>query len=170
MIRNILCMILILSSTPGLVFAEKNETTFFAPRRGDMALGAVLGSPTKLSMKYWLGNSHTMDAGFGVPFDSDVKFSVHGDFHWLFPVQSYSAGSLGFYAGAGARIRAISNKSKSADFGFRFPVGFEFNTRPSSLNFFAEIVPVAVLTPDREFSLDGGIGIRYRFAGRGIAP
>lgn len=144
--------------------AEEPKIAPITLKQGEFALGAILGAPTGLSMKYWMNSSNALDAGLGVPFASDIKFSLHGDLHWLFPAADYATGALGFYMGLGGRFRAIrKNLQDSADFGIRVPLGFEFHAQSSSLNLFAEIVPVVVLAPEGEFSLDGGAGIRYKF-------
>lgn len=167
--KNILCVAVALFMLSNVGYGETVKIAPVSPKSGDLSLGVILGSPSGLSIKYWFNMSNAFDIGLGVPFYSDVKFSIHGDFHWFFPAANFPIGSMGFYLGMGGRVRALRYKSgSSADFGIRIPLGFDFFARSNSLNAFAEVVPVAVLAPKTELGLDGVIGIRYRFSGIGI--
>lgn len=148
-----------------LAHAQTEKTSASVSKPGDLALGLILGSPTGVSLKYWTSRRGAVDAALGFPFDSDIRFNVHSDYLWQFPINANVPGELPFYVGVGGRLRAIDRRkhSQKIDFGIRIPVGLEFSPRNVPLNFFAELAPVIVFTPSGELNLDGGIGIRYRF-------
>jgi len=47
--------------------------------------------------------------------------------------------------------------------GLRIPVGLEYIFSGERVDIFLEIVPLLDLVPDTDFSLNGGIGVRYFF-------
>lgn len=137
-----------------------------APRPGDLALGLILGAPTGASVKYWTNRRGAVDGALGFPFDSDVKLDLHSDYLWHFPLQANVPGQLPVYVGVGGRLRSIDKPqySQKVDFGVRLPVGIEFSPNKLPLDFFAELAPVIVFTPEGRLDLDGGVGVRYRFS------
>lgn len=146
---------------------EPSETASIAsPKSGDLMLGLIVGSPTGVSGKYWTSKRGAVDAALGFPFDSDVRFNFHTDYLYHFPISANVPGTLPFYVGAGARLRALDkeNSNDNADFGIRVPLGLEFIPSSVPLEFFAEIAPVIVIAPRGDVNLDGGAGIRYKFS------
>jgi len=124
-----------------------------------LGLGVIVGEPTGLSFKKWIGKNAAIDAAAAWSFIEDT-FHVHADYLWhnsnLFKAEK---GRLLFYFGVGGRI------STEAEFrvGARVPVGLNYNFENSPLEVFAEIGPVLDLTPATEFKFTGGVGIRYFF-------
>lgn len=129
-----------------------------------VSVGMILGSPTGLSVGYQLNRMSAIHAALGVPFDSDVHFQIHGDYVWEIPTHAKVPGQLSFYIGLGSRIRVVDDKhTDKAEFGIRIPMGVEFLPNKLPITLFAEIAPVTVLTVDRRVTMDGGVGVRYRF-------
>lgn len=132
----------------------------------DLGVGIMIGSPTGLSAKYWMNSKMAIDGALGASLESDVKFHIHGDFLLQVPLRIKDVpGSVPLYLGIGPRIRVIDKKrhSQKVEFGFRLPVGLEYNPSTLPLNFFLELAPVLVATPEGGVSLDGAVGLRYRF-------
>lgn len=137
-----------------------------APAGEDVGVGIMVGSPTGLSGKYWMNRKMAVDTGIGASLEGDVNFHMHGDFLMQIPLPVTGIdGEVPFYMGIGPRFRIIDKKQHSSkvEFGFRLPVGVEFNPNSLPLNFFLELAPVLVATPEGGVSLDGAIGVRYRF-------
>lgn len=134
---------------------------------GPLGLGLMVGSPTGLTGKYWLNSAKALALGAGFPFSNEVKFNFHVDYLWHFPLNVQVPGKLPFYLGIGGRIRAVEKpKESTTDFGIRLPLGFEFIAKRMPFDFFVELTPVIVLAPQGEFSVEGGIGGRFRFSAK----
>lgn len=132
----------------------------------DVGVGLMVGSPTGLSAKYWMNRKMAFDTGIGASLEGDVNFHIHGDFLMQVPLPVKEApGQVPLYMGIGPRIRIIDKKQHSSkvEFGIRLPIGVEFNPNSLPLNFFVELAPVLVATPEGGVSLDGAVGVRYRF-------
>ena len=127
----------------------------------DFGVGAILGSPTGFSLKYWLTDTTAVDGAFAWHFGDHNRFQFHADHLWhiRLPEVNVPDGRLPFYVGAGLRV--ISGPDAEA--GVRIPLGLSYLLSKAPLEFFAEIVPVIDFAPDTEADLDGGIGVRYYF-------
>jgi hypothetical protein len=145
-----------------------------------IGLGFVLGDPTGLSAKYWVGATNAIDfglgftnygAGFGPNCYNDntgrhcfgyFDTSVNVDYLWQSNIVRGPA-QLDWYIGAGGRIIIFSGRGFNA--AARMPVGLAlmFNN-PSFLEVFFEIVPAFYLvTPNWGLNIEGGLGVRFYF-------
>jgi hypothetical protein len=126
---------------------------------GDFGLGAILGSPTGLSGKYWLTPQTAIDGALAWHFGHDDRLQIHADHLWHLSLQSLSVpnGRMPLYVGAGLRV--ITGKRSEA--GLRIPLGLSFLFDAAPVELFAELVPVVKFAPDTEAQLDGGVGVRY---------
>jgi len=129
---------------------------------GNLGAGFMLGSPTGLTMKYWLDRKSAIDGGIGWGFDDG--FTAIMDYLWhdfsAFPIKNPEInGKLAFVIGAGGRVQTDGDDN----LGARVPVGLTYLFPKSPFELFAEIVPVLVLVDHPEGELDGGIGFRYYF-------
>ncbi len=135
-------------------------------RAPETGVGVMIGSPTGLSAKHWINSKMAVDGGLGASLESDVKFHVHADFLLQVPLKVPDLkGAPALYLGIGPRVRVIDKKrhSQKAELGFRLPIGLEYSALAYPLNFFLELAPVLVATPEGGVSLDGAVGVRYRF-------
>ena len=146
-----LAIIIVMLATPALAAEYK---TF--------GIGVVAGEPTGITGKYMLNDSSGIDAGVGWKTSGDSEFHIYADYlfhiHDLIKVKK---GALPVYVGGG--LRWVDRENRDNKFGIRVPVGLEYLFDNVSLGAFAELVPVLNLTPDTDFDLEGGIGIRFYF-------
>jgi hypothetical protein len=131
---------------------------------GDLGVGVVLGSPTGLTMKYWLDQSNAFDASLAWKFGHDDRLAMSADYLWHITLSDvYSLpGKLPFYAGAGLRVLA----GDDSEAGLRIPLGLAFLFHDAPIEIYGEIVPVVRFAPDIDSDLDGGVGFRYYFRPR----
>jgi hypothetical protein len=135
-----------------------------ASQAGQLGAGVILGSPTGLSVKYFLTDTHAVDAVLG---EIGGNLSVHADFLWHAWDASPqpAAGRLGAYLGLGARLR---DAREDVQVGVRAVAGGALRLRAHPVEIFAEVAPVFQLVPSDFVQLDGGVGVRFYFAGPGL--
>jgi hypothetical protein len=122
-------------------------------------LGVILGEPTGISFKNWVGSRTAIDGGIAWSFSNNNSLHLHMDYlvH-NFNVFKAKKGKLALYYGIGGRI-----KTEKSRVGIRIPVGINYIFGDAPLDIFFELAPVLDLVPSTEFRLTGGIGIRYYF-------
>jgi len=142
-----------------IVFLAANAS---AMERKKFGIGVILGEPTGITGKIMLDNNSAIDAGVGWETSGDNELHIYGDylFH-MYDVIKVSKGKLPIYFGGGARW--VSREKKDNKLGLRIPIGVEYLFEGVSLGAFVELVPVLNLTPDTDFDLEAGTGIRYFF-------
>jgi len=125
-------------------------------------IGVIAGEPTGITGKYMLNENSAIDGGVGWKTSDNNEVHIYGDylFH-LYDLIKVQKGSLPVYVGGG--LRYVDRDKKDNKFGIRIPVGIEYLFEGVALGAFAELVPVLNLTPDTDFDLEGGIGIRFYF-------
>jgi hypothetical protein len=149
-------------------------------------VGAVVGDPTGLSGKIWVGQTNAIDLGVGFYgygyrggcfTDRDGRLvcdhrtgygstSVHADYLWESKLVAGSKAQLDWHIGAGARALFIGDPCGSGcwDVGVRGPIGLDLTfTQPSFLEVFIEIAPAVYLVPGAFFAMEGGLGVRGYF-------
>ncbi|OGR93020.1 MAG: hypothetical protein A2992_04585 [Elusimicrobia bacterium RIFCSPLOWO2_01_FULL_59_12] len=153
------CAILLLGFVLALASSAGAAKQPGEPR--DFGVGAIFGSPTGLSMKYWLTDVSAVDAAMAWHFGDDDRFQIHSDYLWhiTLPSLKVAEGRLPAYVGVGLRVLA-GNDSEA---GVRIPLGMSYLVERAPLELFAEIVPVVEFAPDTEGEIDGGVGIRFYF-------
>ncbi len=121
--------------------------------------GIILGEPTGLCAKLFLGQIFAIDAAVSWSF-LDASFHIHGDFlfHFIDPFE-LEVGDLDFYLGAGGLVK-FGNAFKV---GLRVPVGVAYVFETIPLDIFLELVPILELIPAAAPSFGAGLGIRYYF-------
>jgi hypothetical protein len=146
-----IAIVIVMVATPALAAEYK---TF--------GIGVIAGEPTGITGKYMLNDTNGIDAGVGWKTSGDSEFHIYADYlfhiHDLIKVKK---GALPVYVGGG--LRWVDRDKKDNKFGFRIPVGLEYLFDNVALGAFAELVPVLNLTPDTDFDLEGGVGIRFYF-------
>lgn len=145
----ILIYIFILLFTVNPVWADGNI----------LGAGIILGEPTGICVKLWLGKVMALDAAFAWSFKKDY-FLIHADylFHFLDPFK-IPKGHIAFYAGIGGKV-ILADQLKA---GVRVPLGITYIFEKIPLDIFLEIAPTLELIPETDFSFDGAIGVRYYF-------
>ncbi|MBL7964330.1 MAG: hypothetical protein JNM31_10870 [Flavobacteriales bacterium] len=148
--------------------------TFITARAQDQGfgLGIMVGEPTGISGKLWLGGSNALAMGlaWGGLGQSGGYFHVHTDYLFhnfsLIPV---SSGKLPLHYGPGVRMRfwndgyEYKGKDRDFDLGVRLPVGLTYMFDEAPVDIFFELVPSLSLIPDTSFDLDFALGARYWF-------
>ncbi|MDH5468423.1 MAG: hypothetical protein OEY25_13480 [Candidatus Aminicenantes bacterium] len=126
----------------------------------EFGIGVILGEPTGISLKKWLGGHSAIDGAVAWSFGGANSFHLHADYLYhnfnLFDVES---GQLPLYFGVGFRFKT----EPEATFGARFPVGICYIFEKAPLDIFLELGPVLDLVPGMEFWFTGSIGARFYF-------
>lgn len=138
-------------------------------------LGIMLGSPTGLSGKYYLGADTAIDFGLGVNgygYGEYRGLHLHADFLWHPAVlASTPPFELPIYFGVGGRLWDYDHY-RDRDFdddlalGVRVPLGImmDFNNVPIDIFFELAFVLDFLVYDDRARAhFNGAIGIRYYF-------
>lgn len=125
------------------------------------AIGAVLGNPTGVSAKYWVGEKQAVDAGAGFTLSSPTHFSVHSDylFHSMGALVFKDQYSLDVYYGVGGRLRFGDDIA----FGIRTPIGIVHRLENSKVEVFGEAAPVFDFISRQGIEIHVGVGARYYF-------
>jgi hypothetical protein len=136
-----------------------------AQQRG-FGLGVMLGEPTGISAKLWLGQTTALDGVVAWSFVNNPAISVHADylFHF-FDVFSVKAGTVALYAGIGGMV----SFGPDPDVGVRIPFGSAYLFESVPLDIFLEIAPIFLLIPATTFDFSGGLGVRFYFPSKSRA-
>jgi hypothetical protein len=150
-------------------------------------VGAVVGDPTGLSGKIWVGQTNAIDLGIGfygygyrggcfvdrngrTVCDRSYGYgstSVHADYLWESKLLDGNGKvQLDWHIGAGARALFLGDPcaDRCWDLGARAPIGLDLTfARPSFLEVFVEIAPAFYVVPATFMALEGGLGVRGYF-------
>lgn len=138
-------------------------------KKGVLGAGLILGEPTGVSLKYYLGDDTAIDAALGGAFIGK-GVQVHADFLWHpWVLEQKPSFSLPAYIGIGARVLDRNGGGGDQDhvrIGARGVVGLLFDFTEVPLDVFLEAAGVADFrTKGDRFGLDInlGAGVRYYF-------
>lgn len=122
---------------------------------GDFGIGLMLGEPSGVSVKSWLGSTTAFDVGAAWSLGEREALHMHADFlgHSWFKKNE----QLAFYYGIGGRI--IFDEDAHA--GIRAPLGLTYVFESIPFDLFIEAVPILDVTPEVELAGNGAVGIRY---------
>ncbi len=140
----------------------------FGQDRG-FGLGIIIGEPTGISAKTWLGHSSALDFAVAWSFKGRNSLTLHADYlNHNFRLIKVDKGQLPFYYGIGGRIKFRDNDNLPGEngdtrLGVRIPVGLAYMFENVNLDLFVEIVPFLELVPETNFDLNAAIGVRYFF-------
>ncbi len=132
-------------------------------------IGIILGEPTGISLKNWLGQTSALDFAVAWSFERYHSFTIHADYlNHNFRLIKVDQGTLPFYYGIGGRIKlkdedTPGNDNDQARLGVRVPVGLAYHFENVTLDLFIEVVPILELVPSTDFTMSAAIGIRYFF-------
>ena len=117
-------------------------------------LGVIAGEPTGITGRFMAGeNNFQVHAAWS--FSHDAALQVSGDYLRSGNVNTEPV--IPFYFGLGVRMK-FANESL---FGIRIPLGVNYFLKENPIEFFGEIVPIMDLIPSTEFTLNGGVGVRF---------
>lgn len=121
-----------------------------------LGLGFILGEPTGLSGKMWLGGNTAIDGAAAWSFGDNGALHLHADYllhnHELLEFAS-------IYYGLGAKVKLMDD----VQMGIRVPIGLVHELREAPIDIFLELVPGLNLIPGTNFNMNGGVGARYYF-------
>ena len=143
-----------------LFFILLFSNSIYAQGNG-FGLGMILGEPTGISLKNWLGRSTAVDFAIAWSLEGKNSFTIHGDYlSHHFKWTQVESGSLPFYYGIGGSIKFTDDDAR---LGARVPLGLNYHFENLTLDLFLEFVPVLLLLPKTDFDINASIGIRYFF-------
>jgi hypothetical protein len=146
-------------------------------------LGFVLGDPTGLSGKYWVGSTNSLDFGlgfWGYGFRDRCWYDNAGNAHC--DQFGYSNGTLNvdylwqsnlvrgqaqldWHIGGGGRVLWFGGCTGSCfAAAARMPIGLDLMfANPGFIEIFAELAPAFYIVPGLGFEIEGGLGVRFYF-------
>ena len=123
-------------------------------------MGLILGEPTGLSAKLWTSGDNAFDFAAAWSFKGDGNLLLQADYVWhFFELMPVPSGKLPLYIGIGGRVVLADDPS----FGIRVPIGIDYLFADAPIDIFLELVPILDLSPETDFGVGGGLGIRYWF-------
>jgi hypothetical protein len=123
-------------------------------------MGLILGEPTGLSAKLWTSSDNAFDFAAAWSFKGDGHLLLQADYVWhFFNLMPVPSGKLPLYIGIGGRVILADDPR----FGIRIPIGIDYLFADAPIDVFLELVPILDLSPETDFGVGGGIGIRYWF-------
>jgi hypothetical protein len=133
-----------------------------AKPRGNVGLGIIVGEPTGIDLKVFVGEANAIEGAVAWSLSGDNEFHIQVDYlYHFYEWIKVSKGSLPVFLGVGGRIALRDNQDDL--FGVRIPVGLAYEFAEGIFDVFGEIVPVLNLTPDTDFDFEGAIGLRFWF-------
>lgn len=164
----LLCLPLSLPAFADTVVVVQSNPVYEAPRWG---IGLVLGTPTGLSLKRYLGRN-AFDVYLGGVYGPGMRFGA--DYLWgLAQLVRAQSVNLDFYVGLGGFVGALRGPCGSfynwqgtcngdGYVGARVPIGLEFVFKSAPISLGLELAPGIAFAPDRQgFLFDGNLALRF---------
>ncbi|MFW5689202.1 MAG: hypothetical protein ACOC1U_06505 [Spirochaetota bacterium] len=147
--QTVLILVLVVAAAPPMVAQSSGPVT---------SVGVILGEPTGLAARQWVGGGVGFDAALAWSFRDPGSIYAHVDYQQHFESIPVEVGRLLLFAGIGAKIYL----STEVVIGARVPLGvfYEFEDAPFEL--FFELAPGLNFFPTLEPDAGGGLGILYR--------
>ena len=155
---------LALAALMGEAAAETGDTD-----KGVFGVGLIIGEPTGVSAKYYLGNDTAVDGAIGfAPIGNGVQ--VHADFLWHpWILEQQESFVLPLYIGIGGRVLDRNGRGDDEDhirIGARGVVGILFDFTSVPIDVFAELAGIVDLRTKGDavgVDINAGAGVRYYF-------
>jgi hypothetical protein len=126
----------------------------------NFGIGIILGEPSGISGKLWLGSTNALDMAAAWSFKGNDHLLLQADYVWhSFDLIPVSSGKLPLYFGIGGRVLLADDPL----IGVRVPIGLDYIFSNAPVDIFLEFVPILDLAPATDFDFGGGIGARYWF-------
>jgi hypothetical protein len=146
---------------------------------GPFGMGLIIGSPTGVSLKYYLGEGdQAIDGAVGFAFIGNGGIQVHADYLWHpWVLTRDPAFTMPVHLGVGARL-IDHDRGRDADddfhVGIRGPIGLSFDFTEIPLDVFIELALIVDFHGDHrindgddsdhvDLDLNAGVGARYYF-------
>ncbi|MFO7675199.1 MAG: hypothetical protein R6X12_02610 [bacterium] len=129
-------------------------------------LGVIVGEPTGVSAKFWLGGNMAFDAAAAWSVYRYTALHIHADvLYHNFDLLKVSPGALPAYVGVGGRVKLAGRVEDEKDvrIGVRVPFGLEYLFEPVPVGLFLEVAPILDLVPGTGFGINGALGARWYF-------
>lgn len=134
--------------------------SFLTAQDRGIGLGIILGEPTGVSFKNWVGRREALDVAVAWSFEGEGAIHIHADYLFhnfrLFHIEK---GDLVLYYGIGARVKTVHK----TQVGVRIPLGLSYLFEKDPIEIFFELGPIMNLTPKTLFRMTTGVGVRYYF-------
>ncbi len=129
------------------------------------ALGFMAGEPTGVTLRVMSpGNwKHAWEMGLGWSMENENALAFHAQHQWHLATFTDTVRGVGtFYIGAGGRVKQIDGTR----FGARGSIGLNWLApkSPHTREAFFEVAPIVDLTPDRDFTINAFVGMRWFLA------
>jgi hypothetical protein len=134
-------------------------TGVMAQETGPFSVGVILGEPTGISGKAWIGQLSAIDLALAWSFVAEGRIYVHADYQQYFDFGQPDAGRLLFYGGIGGKLYVGAD----VELGVRLPLGVLYEIEQIPLEVFLEVAPGISIFPATALDFGGGLGVRYRF-------
>ena len=129
-------------------------------QQSGFGLGIVVGEPTGISFKSWIGGNKAIDGAVAWSLRQPESFHLHADLLLHnFQLMSVNSGQLGLYYGIGGRVRFQNDPQ----LGLRIPVGLNYLFEGAPIDVFLEVVPILDLLPATDVEFNAALGARYFF-------
>lgn len=129
----------------------------------NLGLGVVLGEPTGVTAKLWLGDLNAFAATAAWSFRGHTTIHLNADYlRHNFDHINVNKGSVALYYGLGGRLLLREGDSDDR-FGIRVPLGISYYFANDPLEIFIEIAPILDVISRTDISGNSGIGLRYYF-------
>lgn len=152
--KSLPVILILLLLLPSLAHAGRNDQGF--------GLGLILGEPSGIDGKLWLGQDTALDAAVAWSTSNNTNLWLHADYVWhKWDVITVQKGRLPLYVGIGGRV--AFRESGDDYFGARIPVGLDYMFENSAFDIFFELVPIVDFAPDLEIRFGAAIGGRFFF-------
>lgn len=146
------------------------------PQGKDLGLGIVLGDPTGLTLKGWLGSDNAISGHLAYDFDAEA-LGLYVDYHFVFDAFNIRSSTidLPLYVGIGGKLfawddncdeernRGRCNDDSDFALGVRIPVGLALLLKKAPLEFFAELAVGLRVFPSTDGDIDAALGARFYF-------
>lgn len=159
----------LLASLPVALLLASAAPASAQSEKGVLGVGLIIGEPTGVSAKYYLGDDTAIDGAVGFAVIGR-GIQAHGDFLWHpWILEQKSSFVLPAYLGVGLRVLDHNGGGGDDDhvrIGPRFVGGILFDFTEIPLDVFVEIAGVAdYRTKGDHFGVDinAGLGARYYF-------
>ena len=134
-------------------------------------LGVILGDPTGLSAKLYLGgpkNAVDMALAFDTIGNHDGWAYLHATYLWHPSILAQGSGvEVPWHVGVGGFIVTDTGNDNTNDddyaLGVRVPIGVDVNLSAAPVQFFGDVGLHVEILPSTDIDLDLGIGARYYF-------
>ncbi|MCK4321194.1 MAG: DUF3996 domain-containing protein [Candidatus Bathyarchaeota archaeon] len=125
-------------------------------------LGIIIGEPTGISAKAWVGKYRAICGAAGWSLTEEKHFHIYGDYIFHnFELIKLEKGKLPIYYGFGCRIKA--KEGSNTEIGVRIPLGMDYFIPNTPLDIFFELVPTLDVIPKTDVDINFGLGIRFFF-------